>query len=96
MDMDGVINQQASVSQLLGISPAGSRLAGYEGASLPASTYSGPDNAAVPWSPDSSVFWLAVVAGLTVAGLIVASADRGGGVAAGVRIGRHKLQGAAS
>jgi len=84
MDMDGVINQQASVSQMLGISPGKARLAGYEGQALPASTYSGADNAAVPWSPDSSTFWLAVVAGATLLGFLGASVD--------LRVGKRHLR----
>lgn len=81
-DMDGVINQAASVQTQMGISPASSRLGGYEGQTLPASTYSGADKAAVPWSPDSPLFWGAVVAGLTLFGIIGASAS--------VRVGRAR------
>lgn len=86
-DMNGVINEQASVSNMLGISPGGSRLSGYEGQSLPASTYSGSDAAAVPWSPDSPLFWGAVVAGLTLLGLIGASVNvRAGKARAGIQV----------
>ena len=73
MDLSGVINQEASVSSLLGISPGASRLPGYEGAQLPASTYAGPDNAAVPWSADSPLFWGALVAVGTLLGIFGAS-----------------------
>jgi hypothetical protein len=72
-DMSGVINEQASVSSLLGMSPAQGRLSGYEGDQLPASTYTGGDQAAVPWSPDSPLFWAAVLAGLTLLGFVGAS-----------------------
>lgn len=84
-DMDGVINEQASVSNLLGISPASAGLSGYEGQVLPASTYSGADRAAVPWSPDSPLFWGGVVAFATLLGLIGASAR--------VRFGKTTAQG---
>lgn len=73
MDMTGVINQEASVSNLLGISPGQPRLSGYEGQQLPASTYAGPDKAAVPWSPDSPLFWGALLGGATLLGLLGAS-----------------------
>lgn len=88
MDLDGVINQEASVSNLLGISPGAARLPGYEGAQLPASTYSGSDNAAVPWSPDSPLFWGLVLAGGTMLGLLGASVRvRAGRARAGVEVG---------
>jgi hypothetical protein len=86
-DMSGVINEQASVVNMLGMSPAGGRLSGYEGASLPASTYSGGDKAAVPWSPDSPLFWGIVVAGLTLAGFVGASVNvRAGKARAGIKV----------
>jgi hypothetical protein len=81
-DMDGVINEQASVSNLLGISAGNSRLAGYEGQSLPASTYAGRDHAAVPWSPDSPLFWGGVVALATLLGFVGASGS--------VRVGKAR------
>lgn len=73
MDMTGVINQEASVSNLLGISAGQPRLPGYEGQQLPASTYAGADKAAVPWSPDSPLFWGAVLGAATLIGLLGAS-----------------------
>ena len=73
MDLSGVINQESSVSNLLGISPGQSRLPGYEGSQLPASTYSGSDQAAVPWSPDSPLFWGGVLLAGTLLGLLGAS-----------------------
>jgi hypothetical protein len=84
MDLSGVINEQASVSNLLGISPGQQRLPGYEGEQLPASTYSGGDKAATPWSTDSPLFWGAVVAGLTLLGLVGASVQ--------VRAGRTRAR----
>lgn len=84
---DGVINEQASVSNLLGISPGSARLSGYEGASLPASTYSGGDRAAVPWSPDSPLLWGGAIALLTVLGVIGASVNvRAGKARAGIEV----------
>lgn len=82
-DMSGVINQQASVSTLLGMSPGGARLSGYEGGALPATTFGAQDNGAVPWSPDSPVFWLAVLGLGTLFGFIGASAD--------FRVGRARI-----
>jgi|HubBroStandDraft_4_1064222.scaffolds.fasta_scaffold05267_3 hypothetical protein len=81
-NLDGVINEQASVSSLLGMSPAGARLSGYEGDALPASTYSGGDQAAVPWSPDSPLFWGGVLVALTLLGWVGASGS--------VRLGRAR------
>lgn len=86
-DLDGVINQAASVQQQMGISPASSRLHGYEGATLPASTYAGSDRAAVPWHHDSPIFWLVAIAGLTLFGIVGASASvRVGKARAGVEV----------
>jgi hypothetical protein len=84
MDMSGVINQEASASSLLGISPGGARLSGYEGQQLPASTYTGGDSGAAPWSPDSPLFWGAVLLGGTLLGLFGASVQ--------VRAGRARAR----
>lgn len=64
-------NNSMTPSSLLGL-PAGtgSKAAG---ASLPPVTHSGPDKGAVPWHPDSPLFWLVVIGGLTVAGVTGAS-----------------------
>jgi hypothetical protein len=85
-DMSGVISEQASVVNLLGMSQGQGRLSGYEGSSLPASTYSGGDQAAVPWSPDSPLFWGAVIAIGTLLGFLGASVH--------VRAGRRFRAGA--
>jgi len=86
-DMDGVINQQASVSNLLGISPGSARLSGYEGQSLPASTYAGNDKAGVPWSADSPLLWGGILAALTLLGIVGASVNvRAGKARAGVEV----------
>lgn len=74
-DMSGVINQQASVSTLFGMSPGGARLSGYEGSTLPATSFTHLDAGAVPWSPDSPVFWLGVLGIATLFGFIGASVD---------------------
>lgn len=80
---DQAINDQASVSQLLGLSAGNGRLSGYEGQSLPASTYSGRDHAAVPWSLDSPLLWGAVLVIATLAGVV--------GASGGVRVGRARV-----
>lgn len=79
---DGVINEQASVSQLLGMNPGGARLSGYEGQALPASTYAGKDKAAVPWSLDSPLLWGAGLVLLTAFGILGASGS--------VRVGKAR------
>jgi hypothetical protein len=84
---DGVINEQASVSNLLGISPGSARLSGYEGAGLPASTFAGSDRAAVPWSTDSPLLWGGAIALLTLLGIVGASVNvRAGKARAGVEV----------
>jgi len=86
--MSSVINQEASVSNMLGISPGSARLPGYEGQQLPASTWSGGDGAAVPWSPDSPLFWGGIVLAATLFGLIGASVQfRAGKTRARAEIG---------
>jgi len=65
-------NQRMVPSQLLGLNPAsGSKAAG---AALPPTSVAGGDMAMVPWHPDSPVFWLLLVGGLTVFGVAGASA----------------------
>lgn len=81
-DMAGLINQQSSVSQLLGMSSGQGRLSGYEGAGLPASTLVGRDRGTVPWSPDSPLFWGAVLVGATLLGFWGASGS--------VRVGKAR------
>jgi hypothetical protein len=64
-------NTKRTPAQLLGLSPAmASRAAGQ---SLPPTSYGAGDRAAVPWSPDSPLFWLAMFTGLTIAGITGAS-----------------------
>lgn len=80
-------NQRMTPSALLGISPgAGSKAAG---AALPPTSVSGNDNAFVPWSPDSPIFWLLGIAALTVFGVTGASVKvRAFKARAGVDIGK--------
>lgn len=89
IDLSGVINENASVSHMLGISPGAARLPGYEGQQLPASTVSGQDKAQVPWSVDSPLFWGAVLVGGTLLGLFGASVNVRAGRAHGrVEVGK--------
>ena len=88
MDLSATINQEASVSNLMGINPGGARLNGYEGQQLPASTYTGSDGGAVWWSPDSPLFWGAVVGAATLLGLLGASVQfRAGKTRARAQVG---------
>jgi hypothetical protein len=64
------MNGQMSAGALLGMTPA--RQSKAAGQSTPPVTAAGGDRQMVPWSPDSPGFWLAVVAGLTVAGMAAA------------------------
>jgi hypothetical protein len=65
-------NQRMTPANLLGLSPgAGSRSAA--GAALPPTTAGGGDRVAVPWHPDSPLFWLLLIGGATVAGITGAS-----------------------
>lgn len=65
-------NQRMTPSALLGLNPgAGSKQAA--GAALPPTSHAGGDMAAVPWHPDSPVFWLAAFGILTAAGITGAS-----------------------
>lgn len=64
-------NTKRTPAQLLGISPASASKAA--GQSLPPTSYGAGDRAAVPWSPDSPVFWLLAFTGLTIAGITGAS-----------------------
>jgi hypothetical protein len=85
-----VLNQNASVSSLLGLSPASPRLGGYEGQQLPASTYTGADKAAVWWSPDSPTFWLIALGGGTLLGLFGAHVQvRAGRTRASAEVGNQ-------
>lgn len=86
-DVADAINDHASISSQLGMSAGQARLTGYEGQSLPASTYTGQDRAAVPWSPDSPTFWLIGVLALTALGWVGASVNvRAGRARAGVKV----------
>ena len=64
-------NQRMTPAALLGISPAAGTKAAGQG--LPPTSVTGGDKAFVPWHPDSPVFWLAAIAGLTVLGITGAS-----------------------
>lgn len=64
-------NQRMTPASLLGLSPAGGSKAA--GQALPPTSVAGGDNAYVPWHPDSPIFWLAALAGLTVLGITGAS-----------------------
>lgn len=65
-------NRQMTPQSLLGLSPGtGSRSA--QGAALPPTTAGAGDLMAVPWHPDSPVFWLAVVVAASVLGVAGAS-----------------------
>ena len=64
-------NQVMTPQNLLGLNPGtGSKAAG---SSLPPTSVAGGDNAYVPWSPDSPMFWFVVIAGATVIGIAGAS-----------------------
>jgi len=64
-------NQRMTPANLFGLNPgAPSKAAGH---ALPLTSVTGGDRAFVPWSPDSPVFWLVVVAGATLLGLTGAS-----------------------
>lgn len=64
-------NQRMTPAALLGLSPgAGSKAAGQ---SLPPTSVAGGDSAMVPWHPDSPIFWLVAIGGLTVLGITGAS-----------------------
>lgn len=68
---DDYWNSRMTPAALLGISPAsGSKAAG---AALPPTSHVGGDLAMVPWSPDSPMFWLIAITGLTVFGITGAS-----------------------
>lgn len=59
------------------------------GDSLPASTATMGDWGGLPWHPDSPGFWLLVVAGATVLGILGASVDvRAGKARAGGHVGK--------
>lgn len=64
-------NQRLTPSLLLGLNPGAPSRA--QGAALPPNTAAGGDHVAVPWSPDSPLFWLGGVVLLTVLGVTGAS-----------------------
>lgn len=59
------------------------------GAGLPASSGASNDGGSKPWHPDSPLFWLAVIAGASLAGIVGASVNLHAGPArAGAAIGK--------
>lgn len=76
-------NGQMTAAQLLGINPGGGRPGKPYGESLPGSDAGAGDRLATWHSPDSPIFWVALVGVLTVAGM--AGAD------ARVRLGRARV-----
>lgn len=73
--------------RMLGINLANQSRAA--GAGLPPVTAAAGDGRVIPWSPDSPVFWLLAIAGLTLAGIAGASFRvRVGPGRAGVDVGR--------
>jgi hypothetical protein len=65
-------NGSMTPSQLLGLTPGtGSRQAA--GAVMPPVSHSGNDSGAIPWHPDSPIFWLAALTVTTIAGITGAS-----------------------
>lgn len=62
----------ATLLNLSPVTPTGSSAAG---AGLPVTTTTSADHGAKPWHPDSPLFWLAVVAGASLAGIVGASVN---------------------
>lgn len=68
------------------VAPAGTSPAG---AALPGSSATSGDNGAVPWHPDSGVFWLGLIAVATAVGIAGASVRvKAGPVRAGASAGK--------
>jgi hypothetical protein len=81
---------QAWSASALGINP-GSATPGAAGAGVPTTNAgtSGTDKGLLPWHPDSSTFWLALIAGATVLGIF--GAEVGGRIGKGtakVQVGK--------
>jgi hypothetical protein len=64
------LNGETSSSELLGMNPAQQSRAA--GDSTPLTTAVHGDRSMVPWSADSPGFWLAVIAGATLIGIVAA------------------------
>lgn len=80
-------NQRLTPALLLGLNPGAPSKAA--GGSLPPTSVTGGDNAFVPWSPDSPLFWLGAFVGLTLVGVLGASVKvRAFGKDADVNIGK--------
>ncbi len=73
------LNGELTASAMLGMNPA--RQSRAAGQSTPLVTAAGGDRQQVPWSPDSSQFWVVGVAVLTVLGMAAADVK--------VRLFRH-------
>lgn len=59
------------------------------GAGLPATSAASNDGGDRPWSPDSPIFWIAVIAAASFAGIVGASVNLHAGPArAGAQIGK--------
>lgn len=59
------------------------------GAGLPATSASSNDGADKPWHPDSPIFWIAVIAAASFAGIVGASVKvHAGPAAAGASVGK--------
>ena len=64
------LNGELASGELLGMNPAQQSKAA--GESTPLTTAVHGDRAMLPWSPDSPGFWLALVAGATLVGMVAA------------------------
>jgi hypothetical protein len=74
---------------VFGLAPAASAGTSPAGAGLPGSSGSSTDRAAVPWHPDSGVFWLAVLGVATALGIAGASVRvKAGPARAGASVGK--------
>lgn len=85
MDFD-----QLNPSDLYGISRGGQRAAanGGGGQFLPSTDSMSGDGAMIPWSPDSPIFWAALLGAGTLLGILGASIDvRAGRRHASVKVG---------
>jgi len=82
--------EQLNPFELYGINPGGKSAAasGGGGDVLPTTSAMSGDHAMVPWHPDSPAFWLVILGGATLIGIIGASFDvRAGRRHASVKIG---------
>ncbi|MGH3414909.1 MAG: hypothetical protein ACRDVE_18125 [Actinocrinis sp.] len=85
MDFD-----QLNPQTLYGINPGRATASAHGGGgdTLPSTDAMTGDGAMIPWSPDSPIFWLVILGGATVLGIIGASFDvRAGKRHASVKVG---------